>query len=164
LQPNKKFRFAKRALVLDENGEKLGEMPITDAKRLAEDRGLDLVEVGRQPNLSICRIMDEGKWKYEQKKRAREARQKQHTPTIKELKFSMRIDQHDEQTKIGHAKRFLGKGDSVRIIVEMRGREKGKRSLAEDKMNHILSMIGESAKVEHFKKTEGSVSALVRSK
>lgn len=157
-----KFRFAKRALVLEDDGTKIGEMSIFDAKKLAEERGLDLVEVSRQNDLSICKIIDEGKWKYEQKKKARLSRQNQHTPDMKELKFSMRIAEHDEQIKINHAKEFLDRGDNVRIVVEMRGREKGKRYLADEKLNHILQSLGDSAKIEHQKKTDGSVSALIR--
>lgn len=157
MQP--KFRLAKRVLVL-ENGVRIGEMSPFEARKLAEDRGLDLVEVSQQPGLSVCKLIDEGKWKYEQKKKARQV--KQHIPAVKELKFSMRIQEHDEQVKINHAKEFLSRGDHVRVVVEMRGREKGKRDLADQKLNHILQMLGDSAKVEHQKKTDGTVSAFVR--
>jgi translation initiation factor IF-3 len=155
-----KYRFGKRALVIDETGTKLGEMSIWDARQLADNRGLDLVEISRQGELSVCKIMDEGKFRYEQKKKAKE--NKKHAPVLKEVKFSLRIDTHDEGIKVNHVKEFLSKGNLVRVVVEMRGREKEKRFLADEKMNHILTLIGDGYKIEGQKGTASDIAVLVR--
>lgn len=134
------FKFAPYALVLDENGNKIGPVKIKEAQVLAQESGLDLVEVDRQNNISICRITDRGKWLYEQKKKTKKP---SHAPTLKEMRFRVRIDPHDQATKINHIHRFLEKGSDVRITVEMRGREKANKALATEKLNAILAALPE---------------------
>ncbi len=152
-------RFSRDVLVIDENGQNMGSMPFLRAKQMAEDAGLDLVEVSKQGDKSVCRIMDEGKWKYEQKKRA--GKTKQHTPTIKEMKFRLTIDQHDLDIKIDHIKGFLEKGHSVKILVQLRGREKANPDLANTKLTSIISLLGDDIKIDAVKKNPGMAHTIV---
>ncbi len=94
-----------------------------DALREAEDRDLDLVEVAPQGKPPVCRIMDYGKYKYEQKRRARESRKNQHTVTMKEIKYRPKIDKHDFDYKTNHVREFLAAGNKVKITIMFRGRE-----------------------------------------
>ena len=135
------FRFGKEALVIDKHGHKVGQMSISDAKRAASDVGLDLVEVHRQGDVSVCKIMDEGKWKYEQKKKAQN--NKVHQLPDKEIKFRLSIDSHDQETKIKHAKKFLQKGHRVKIAVQYRGREASNTEMIRNKMSDILGQLGD---------------------
>ncbi len=109
--------------VVDENGEQLGIMHPLDALRTAESRDLDLVEVAPKANPPVCRIMDYGKYKYEQKRRIRESRKNQHTISVKEIKFRPKIDDHDFETKMKRVREFLSEGNKVKITIMFRGRE-----------------------------------------
>lgn len=110
-------------LVIDDEGEQLGEMPTSEAMNLAQDRGLDLVEVSPNSDPPVCKIMDYGKFKYQQKKRLQEAKKKQTVIQIKEVKFRPKTDEHDYQTKLKHIRKFLGNGDKCKVTVFFRGRE-----------------------------------------
>jgi len=134
------FRFGKEALVIDKNGHKIGQMSIFDAKKMAASAGLDLVEVHRQDDVSVCKIMDEGKWKYEQKKKAHS--DITHSLPDKEIKFRLRIEPHDQKTKIKHAKKFLEKGHKVKIAVQYKGREVSNTEMINNKMDSILEDLG----------------------
>ena len=134
------FKFGKEALVIDKNGHKVGRMSIADAKQMAFDAGLDLVEVHRQDDLSVCKIMDEGKWKYEQKK---SQENKPHILPDKEIKFRLRIDSHDQETKIKHARKFLNKGHKVKIAVQYKGCETANTEMINEKMGGILEQLEE---------------------
>ena len=128
--------------VLDEQGNKLGKMPMSQARNMAYQAGLDLVEIQKQENLSVYKIMDEGKWRYLQKKKAH--KHKQHHFPDKEMKFRLSIDSHDQETKIRQVSNFLEKGHKVKLSVQYRHREiMGSPSLAADKLQSILSQIGE---------------------
>jgi translation initiation factor IF-3 len=107
-------------MVVDEAGEKLGLMSPDEARRIAFERGLDLVEVAPNARPPVCRIMDYGRFKYEQRKRAK----KQHQISTKIIKLRPKTDPHDLETKLRHARRFLEAGDRVRFVVRMRGRER----------------------------------------
>lgn len=109
--------------VIDEEGQQLGIMAPRDAMREAEERGLDLVEVAPKASPPVCRIMDYGKYKYEQKRRARESRKHQHVVSVKEIKVRPKIDPHDLIHKAGHAREFLLEGHKVKLTVMFRGRE-----------------------------------------
>lgn len=109
--------------VVDEEGEQLGIMDPRDALREAETRELDLVEVAPNASPPVCRIMDYGKYRYEQKRRARDSRKHQHTVSIKEIKFRPKIDKHDFEYKTNHVREFLTEGNKVRITIMFRGRE-----------------------------------------
>jgi translation initiation factor IF-3 len=109
--------------VVDDEGNQLGIMSPQDAIREAETRELDLVEVAPMAVPPVCRIMDYGKFRYEQKRRARESRKNQHTVTVKEIKFRPKIDKHDFEYKKQHVREFLEEGNKVKITVMFRGRE-----------------------------------------
>jgi translation initiation factor IF-3 len=109
--------------VIDEEGEALGIMDPRDALREAENRNLDLVEVAPQAKPPVCRIMDYGKYRYEQKRRLRESRKHQHTVTVKEIKYRPKIDDHDFNYKTNHVREFLESGNKVKITIMFRGRE-----------------------------------------
>ncbi len=109
--------------VIDEEGNQMGIMSPRDALREAENRGFDLVEVAPQATPPVCRIMDYGKYRYEQKRRARESRKHQHTVTVKEIKYRPKIDKHDFEFKTNHVRQFLEEGNKVRVTIMFRGRE-----------------------------------------
>lgn len=109
--------------VIDEEGVQLGIMSPRDALREAENRGFDLVEVAPKATPPVCRIMDYGKYRYEQKRRARETRKHQTATAVKEIKYRPKIDTHDFDTKTNHVRDFLKEGNKVRITIMFRGRE-----------------------------------------
>ena len=114
---------ARQVRVIDEEGNQLGIMSPPDALREAEERGLDLVEVAPNATPPVCRILDYGKYKYQQSKRAKESKKHQHTITIKEVKYRPKIDDHDFEYKTNHAREFLQEGNKVKITIMFRGRE-----------------------------------------
>ena len=114
---------ARQVRVIDEEGNQLGIMSPGDAIHEAEERGLDLVEVAGKAAPPVCRIMDYGKYRYQQSKRAKESRKHQHTITVKEIKYRPKIDDHDFETKTNHVREFLKEGDKVKITIMFRGRE-----------------------------------------
>ncbi len=149
-----------RIVLIDSNGENLGKVEYQYAQTRAYDQGLDLVEINRTDDSTVFKIIDQGKWKYEQKKKKKS--QSHHTPTTKEMKFGMRIESHDLEVKINHIKKFLDKNHMVRIVVEMRGRERKYPELAFEKMTDLLSQLGD-IKQDGLKKTNTNVSVLIRS-
>jgi translation initiation factor IF-3 len=109
--------------LIDADGENRGVVRLADAQEIAATAGLDLVEVAPDARPPVCRIMDYGKWRYEQEQKAKQARRHQSTITIKEIKFRPKIDPHDYATKKGHVERFLRHRDKVKITIMFRGRE-----------------------------------------
>lgn len=109
--------------MIDDEGNQLGILSQEEALRLAEERGLDLVEVSPQSTPPVCRVMDYGKYKYQQAKRASEAKKKQVKVEIKEVKMRPKTEEHDFQFKIKHARRFLEEGNKVKLTIMFRGRE-----------------------------------------
>lgn len=114
---------AKEVRVIDENGNNVGVMTIREALALAEERGLDLVEVAPNSNPPVCKIMDYGRYKYQMKKKMKEAKKKQTFIEVKEIKIRPRIEEHDYQVKLKHIRRFLTEGNKAKVILWMRGRE-----------------------------------------
>lgn len=114
---------ARQVRVIDEEGNQLGIMTPRDAIREAEDRGLDLVEVAPKASPPVCRIMDYGKYLYQQSKRAKESKKHQHTVTLKEIKYRPKIDKHDFDYKTNHVREFLSEGNKVKVTIMFRGRE-----------------------------------------
>jgi translation initiation factor IF-3 len=112
-----------RIRLIDENGDNRGEMRTEEALDIAIGLNLDLVEVAPEGRPPVCRIMDYGKWRYEQEQKAKQARKHQSTITIKEIKFRPKIDPHDYETKKGHVLRFLKNKDKVKVTIMFRGRE-----------------------------------------
>lgn len=129
---------ARQVRVIDEEGTQLGIMSPRDALREADDRGYDLVEVAPKAAPPVCRIMDYGKYRYEQKRRAREARKHQHTVSVKEIKYRPKIDKHDFDFKTNHVREFLSEGNKVRITVMFRGREMAHPEFGREIIQNVL--------------------------
>lgn len=114
---------AKQVRIIDEEGNQVGIMAPQEALREAQERGLDLVEVAPNASPPVCRIMDYGKYKYQQSKRAKISKKHQHTVTIKEVKYRPKIDKHDFEYKTNHVREFLQEGNKVKVTIMFRGRE-----------------------------------------
>lgn len=130
-------------------------MPTIEAMRLARDAGLDLVEISPSASPPVCKILDYGKYKYEQKKKAHDARKKQVVVKIKEVKMRPNTDEHDFQFKLRHIRRFLGEGDKAKITVVFKGREMAYTERGRDVLKRILEEMKTEAKVEHPPSMEG---------
>jgi translation initiation factor IF-3 len=124
--------------VVDEEGTQLGIMDPRDALRQAESRELDLVEVAPTANPPVCRIMDYGKYRYEQKRRLRDSRKHQHTVTVKEIKYRPKIDSHDFDYKTNHVREFLQEGNKVKVTIMFRGREMSHPEFGRDILAKVL--------------------------
>src|SRR5699024_706963 len=122
---------------------------------LAQEAGLDLVEISPNAVPPVCKIMDLGKFKYEQQKREAEARKKQKTIEIKEIKFRPGTDDHDYDVKMRSVMRFLEDGDKVKITLRFRGREMAHQNLGMELLNRVRDDVGEAGKVESMPKLEG---------
>ncbi|NLN92854.1 MAG: translation initiation factor IF-3 [Candidatus Hydrogenedens sp.] len=129
---------ARQVRVIDEEGTQLGIMSPRDAIREALNRGFDLVEVAPGAVPPVCRIMDYGKYRYEQKRRAREARKNQHTVSVKEMKYRPKIDKHDFDFKTNHVRAFLKDGNKVRITIMFRGREMAHQEFGRDIIQKVI--------------------------
>lgn len=132
-----------------------GVFAIGDALRLAETRGMDLIEIAPNAKPPTCKIIDYGKWKYESKKKEKVARKKQTIITIKEIQVRPRTDQHDLDTKLKHARRFLLEGDKVKVNLRFHGREMAHQELGLELLNKISASLGDIANPETPPKKEG---------
>ena len=141
--------------MISPEGEQLGIMSLRDALRAAQERDLDLVEVAPNARPPVCRIMDYGKYKYEQTKRQKEARKKQKVVSIKEVRMSPKIEEHDFQVKIKNAERFLKDGNKVKVSVRFRGREVAHSDLAKDMLLQMAKDIEHIAKIDRQPVIEG---------
>jgi translation initiation factor IF-3 len=137
------------------NGEQVGIVAIGDALRLAQEADLDLVEVAAEARPPVCKLMDYGKWKYENAQKAREARRNQSHTIIKEMKLRPKIDPHDYETKKGHVVRFLKAGDKVKITIMFRGREQSRPELGLRLLQRLAGDIEELGYVEAAPKQDG---------
>ncbi|WP_084666358.1 translation initiation factor IF-3 [Thermanaeromonas toyohensis] len=146
---------AREVRLVGTDGQQLGIMPLREALRIAQEQGLDLVEVAPQARPPVCRIMDFGKYKYEQSKREREARKKQRTVDIKEIKLRPGIEEHDFKVKARNTLRFLEDGDKVKVTVMFRGREISHAELGEKLCWRLAEEVAERASVERPPKLEG---------
>ena len=134
--------------VIDQEGEQVGIVPIERALELAEELGLDLVEVAPLARPPVCRIMDYGKFKYEEQRKAREARKKQHHIQLKEVKMRPGIEDHDFDFKTRHARRFLEEGNKVKVTMMFRGRQMAHPEIGREVLNRVLQEVQDVAKVE----------------
>jgi translation initiation factor IF-3 len=141
--------------VIGNDGSQLGIMPTSKAMALAEEQNLDLVKIAPQVTPPVCKIMDYGKYKFEQAKREKEARKNQRVVEIKEIRLSLNIDTHDFNTKLGHALRFLQAGDKVKVSIRFRGREMGHPEQGYETMKKFAQACEEAANVEKPAKLEG---------
>ena len=144
-----------RILVVDENGEQLGVLETSEALKIAEDRGLDLVEVAPTARPPVCRIMDYGKYKYEQSKKARKARQAAHTIKVKTIQFRPKTDDHDYQFKKKHILSFLEAGNKVKVVMRFRGREISHLDLALEFLDQLNQEVAEYGTPESRPQREG---------
>ncbi len=152
---NDKIR-AREVRVIDENGEQMGILAPFDALKIARERGLDLVEVSPNAVPPVCRIQDYGKFLYEKDKSDRAARKKQKVIVVKEVKFSVTVDEHDYQTKKNQAVRFLSEGDKVKASLRFRGRQMAHRDLGYNIINRLIQDIGDTGVVEFMPRMEGT--------
>lgn len=146
---------AREVRVITADGEQLGVMSGRAAQQLAVERHLDLVEIAPTAKPPVCKIMDYGKFRYEQQKREKEARKKQKTFDIKEVKLRPGIEDHDFNVKYKNAVRFLEDGDKVKVTIMFRGRELSHPELGEVLLNRMAQLLKEIAVVERVPKLEG---------
>ena len=154
LQINEQIRDREIRLV-DADGSQLGVMPLQKARELAEQRNLDLVKIAPQATPPVCKIIDYGKFRFEQSKREKEQRKNQRTVEIKEVRLSLNIDTHDFETKRNHAVRFIGEGNKVKASIRFRGREMGHPELGQEIMRRFAESMADVANVEKPAKLEG---------
>ncbi len=138
-----------RVRVVDENGAMLGEMGADQARTIARERGLDLVEVAPEARPPVCKILDYGKFKYEEKKKKNKAKSKQHVQELKEVRLRPLTGAHDLMTKLKHAREFLEEGDKVLFTIRFRGREQAHKEIGREVMGKIARALEDIAKVEH---------------
>jgi translation initiation factor IF-3 len=136
-------------------GENVGVVHPAKAMQMARDAELDLVEISPNANPPVCKIMDYGKFKYEQQKRESEARKKQTTIQVKEVKFRPNTDTHDYEVKMRNVVKFLEKGDKVKVTLRFRGREMAHQNLGRELLERVAEDTKEIGKVENFPKMEG---------
>ena len=142
--------------MIDDEGAQLGIMPPYEALRKARERNLDLVEVSPTAQPPVCRIMDYGKYLYQQEKKEREARKHQKTITVKEVKFRINVDDHDYETKKNHVLRFLEEGDKVKATIFFRGREMTRQSFGREILERLIADVAEKGMVEFRPRQEGN--------
>lgn len=135
----------------------LGVMPTNQAQRMAESQGLDLVEITPNAQPPVCKIMDYGKFRYEESIKAKQQRKAQKTTQVKEVKFHPGTDVGDLKHKLRQIRQFLGDGNKVRLSLQFRGRENAHRDIGEDKIAEVLSMIQGECSVEQAPKTDGRI-------
>ena len=151
----------KEVNVVGDNGDQLGVLLTQDAINMAQDRNLDLVEVAPNSNPPVCRVMDYSKFKYQQSKRAQEAKKKQKIIHVKEVKFRPNTDQHDYNFKLKNALRFLEAGDKVKILVFFRGREIVHQENGQKLLARVTETLGDMAVVEQQAKQEGKTLCMI---
>ena len=147
--------------VIDAKGENHGVISLEDALEIADEAGLDLVEVSPQVSPPVCKVLDYGKYKYEQQKKANEARKKQKTIDVKEIKMRPSIDEHDYQVKMKNVRKFLNHGDKVKVTIRFRGREMAHQDLGLRVLTRVREELEEIIKIEQMPKTEGRLMVMV---
>lgn len=148
-------------LLIDAEGEKRGEVAIEDAMQMADESGLDLVEVSPNAKPPVCKLLDYGKFKYQAQKKANEARKKQKTVEVKEIKMRPNIDTHDYEVKMRSMLRFFEEGDKVKVTLRFRGREMAHQELGMQLLNKVKEEVDEIAKVESYPRLEGRQMVMV---
>ena len=147
--------------VIDEEGEQLGILDTRDALELARERGMDLVEVAPTARPPVCRIMDYGRFKYEQSKKAKKSKAKSHTQKLKMIKFRPKTEEHDYNFKKKHIEEFLDAGDKVKVVIQYRGREMAHRELGYRIVDKLLADLQETAQVGDEPRMEGNTLSLI---
>jgi translation initiation factor IF-3 len=147
---------AREIRVIDADGNQLGIMAPYDALKKAREQNLDLVEISPNAVPPVCRIMDYGKFLYEQEKKERAAKKHQKQIVLKEVKFSVNVDEHDYVTKRNHVLRFLGEGDKVKASLRFRGREMAHQNLGREVLDRLVREVGDKGIVEFRPRMEGN--------
>ena len=147
--------FSRTILLIGDEGHKYGPIGIDEARAIAEEKGFDLVEVSPEAKPPVVKLMDYGKYKYEQQKKAAEARKKQKVIEIKEIKMRPTIDDHDYDTKMKAMRRFFDEGDKVKVTLRFRGREMAHQNLGMELLNRVHKDVEPVAKMEQWPKMEG---------
>lgn len=145
----------KEIRVIGDDGEQLGIMSAAKALEIALSKDLDLVKIAPQATPPVCKIMDYGKYRFEQAKREREARKNQKVADVKEVRLSLNIDKHDFETKAGHAKKFLAGGDKVKVSIRFGGREMGHPEIGNKIMKDFAELLDECGVIERQPKLDG---------
>ncbi len=145
----------KEVRVVAENGDQLGVMTVQEAMKMAEDAGLDLVKIAPTAKPPVCKIVDYGKYRYEQIRKDKEAKKKQRVIEIKEIRLSPNIDTNDLNTKINAARKFLSKGDKVKITLRFRGREMAHMGTSKHILDDFAKEMSDIAVIEKAPKVEG---------
>lgn len=147
--------------MIGDGGEQIGIVSIDEARQRASEKGLDLVEVAPDARPPVVKMMDYGKYKYEEARKAREARKKQHVIQVKEVKFRPGIEDHDYDFKTRHARRFLEEGNKVKVTMMFRGRQVTHPELGVEVLERIMEDLGDVAKVEQDPNFEGRIMSMV---
>jgi translation initiation factor IF-3 len=147
--------MSRTILLIGDDGHKFGEIGIDEARAISEEQGFDLVEVSPEAKPPVVKLMDYGKFKYEQQKKAAEARKKQKVIEIKEIKMRPTIDDHDYDVKMKAMKRFFDEGDKVKVTLRFRGREMAHQNIGMDLLGRIQKELEPIAKIEQYPKIEG---------
>ena len=154
LNVNEKIR-AREVRLINQNGENVGVMSAREALNMAREAGLDLLEISPQANPPVCKIMDYGKWKYEEQKKLSEMKKAQKVVETKELKIRPNIDVHDFQVKIKAAQRFIEDGNKVKFTVRFQGREITNQDAGVELLNRVKAELGDTIKVDKAPAMEG---------
>ncbi len=157
---NRRIR-ARELRVVDEDGKQSGVVALEEALKMATDAGLDLVEVAPQLKPPVARIMDYSKYKYEQEKKEREAKKKQHVTHVKEIKIGPKIEEHDYQVKLHHAEKFLKRGDKTKVTMRFRGRQMAHIDLGRKVLDRFSGDVAAFGELEMEPKLEGRVLTMV---
>lgn len=148
-------------ILIDDTNSNLGQMSLYRAKQIAQTKNLDLIEINRQNSLSVVKIVDKGKWLYEQKKKKKSNIKIVRPP--KEIKFGIKIEKHDLDIKINHIKEFLSKLLDVKVVIELFGREKDHPELAQEKLDYLTKNLEGLTKIEDFKKSSSNFIIMLKS-
>lgn len=150
-----------RLRLVDERGDMVGIVSRNEALDMAADAGLDLVEIAPNADPPVCKILDFGKYKYEEQKKKNEAKKKQRVIEVKEIKFRPSIDDHDYDVKMRSMQKFIGEGDKVKVTMRFRGRELAHQELGMDVLMRVKGDLDAIAKVEQFPRMEGRQMTMV---
>jgi len=152
---------AKQVRLIDETGENRGIVSIKEALAIADNAGLDLIEISPQTNPPVCKVLDFGKYKYEIQKRKNEAKKNQKVVNIKELKLRPAIDTHDYEVKLKQAKKFLSQGDKVKFTMRYKGRELSANNMGKEILDKIIEDLENVGKVDSAAKLEGKQMSMI---
>ena len=151
----------KEVRVIAEDGDQLGVMPVKEAMKLAQEAELDLVKIAPKAQPPVCKIIDYGKYRYELARKEKEAKKKQKTVEVKEVRISPNIDTNDLNTKVNNAKKFIAKGNKVKVTLRFRGREMAHMQQSKHILDDFAEMLAEVAVVEKPAKLEGRSMSMV---